>query len=1122
MNRALDPAHSVAVSASAGSGKTWLLVSRIVRLLLDGHAPGGIVALTFTRKAAAEMRERISERLHGFAYGDDGTLKAELERIEVKPDAGVMARARQLYDALLFEPFPPRIMTLHAFCQDLLARFPLEAGVSPGFELIEGEGSLQNRAWRQLLADLHRQPESEPARALRTLIDMGCSEATLEDIVFGLFDRRADWWAYTEDRDPPLDWALERLREQLDCSGNDPTASLDSDAFSGRLRILFRWLCDIGGTRSVKPERLEPALGASGNQRYHLLVDALYTSTGSPYKFEIGKGKRGKLSEDELGHLLRTHAEVITEIDEVRERHARRMTLQRTEAGLTLAQAALQCLANEFEREQALSFNEIEWRAYRMLRAPGSAEWVRYKLDRRIDHLLIDEFQDTSPTQWRLLLPLLEEMAAGDPERRRSVFIVGDAKQSIYGFRRANPELLQTASEWLQTQLAASVEPLNNSRRSAQAIIDFVNAVFAPEDLAARIGFTPHGTHRQGDWGRVEVAPIIPLERRRAAAPGEGLRDPLNIPRAIDEESRALREGRQVAERIRELVQSSIAVRDEQAPQPRALGYGDVLVLARSRSNLRQLEQALTELEIPFVGSSRGTLLDTSEARDLVALLRFLDAPHRDLELAQVLRSPLFGLGDDDLVQLATIARERRFTWFEALAAAPSGRADFANAYARLSGWLAFVARLPAHDLLDRLCREADIAARYEAALPPVAAARVRANLGAFLQLALEADSGRYPTLGRFLRFIEEQSRPRADSPDEAPPAGAHDQVRVMTIHAAKGLEAAAVFLVNAGRLPQARTPRWLIDWPPDADRPQQVLVSGPADERDRLSQLLAAQQATREEREELNLLYVAITRARQFLHISGFEQRNQGERDSWHDLALEAMERLDRSQTIEWPGCRADTCAYGLGAPPAGTRAKAAPVEIADDPRLREALWQPSDTTAGPDRPSGDDLTVDEDAAQRGVGIHFLLQQLADSTALADDILRARLQSRLQQEIEDAAFAQWLAEARAVREAPDLARLFDSRRLRKAWNEVPVSSGARLGVIDRLVDDGGTLWIVDYKTTPETDETHLIERYRPQLEAYADHVSRLWRDRPLRAGLVLTAQRRWLEIPIKPLEKTR
>jgi ATP-dependent helicase/nuclease subunit A len=621
------------------------------------------------------------------------------------------------------------------------------------------------------------------------------------------------------------------------------------------------------------------------------------------------------------------------------------------------------------------------------------------------------------------------------------------------------------------------------------------------------------------------VAPAIPADRRRVAT-NEGLRDPLRTARAMDEESRALREGRQVAERIRTLVESRIAVRDDSTTGPRAIAYGDMLVLARSRSHLRQLEQALTELDIPFIGSSRGTLLDTAEARDLIALLRFLDAPHRDLELAQVLRSPLFGLGDDCLVRTAATAREHRCTWFEALALLQAEDSAASTVHALLASWLPLVARLPAHDLLDRLCREADVAARYEAALPQVAAARVRPNLGAFLQLALEADSGRYPTLGRFLRYVEEQSRSGIDAPDEAPPAGANDQVRVMTIHAAKGLEAPAVFLVNAARLPQLRTPRWLVDWPPDADRPQQILVAGSADERDAVSQSLADRQKDREEREELNLLYVAVTRARQFLHISGFEQRNQGNRDSWHSLALRAMERLGGDDSSPWPGSEEASCVYGIGTPDAGMPAAATINATVADGRLREPLWSLSTQPDGITRASGDGgPTVDEDAALRGTGIHFLLQQLAEAKPPGNEALRARLQARLQQELDDVNFNEWLSEARAVIQTPALAHLFDPQQLQRAWNEVPVSSAASFGVIDRLVDDGHCLWIIDYKTAADTTAEALIERHRPQLRAYAEHVSRIWRGRPIRTGLVLTAQRRWIEAEIgnpSPLRDAR
>jgi ATP-dependent helicase/nuclease subunit A len=1112
---ALEPRRSIAVTASAGSGKTWLLVSRVVRLLLEGQPPGGILALTFTRKAAAEMRERVNERLRTLAYADTLSTAAELERLGLPASPEYLRRARGLYEALLFDPYPLRAMTLHAFCQDLLGRFALEAGVTPGFALAENEHGLYRRAWRSLLAQLHQHPGSAPAQALRELIGMGCGEYALEQLVFGFLGHRADWWAYVEGEAEPLVYAAASLKAALGLQQAAAVPDLDGDAFGAWLKILCRWLHEVRGIRFIKTEQVQAGLESSGEPRYQALLAGLFKQDGEPYRLQLSRAQRERLSETEEEHFQRAHHEVVNAVEKYREHRLRQACLQRTTAALQLGAAALQALQQELDNDRALTFADLEWRSYQLLRGPGNAEWVRYKLDQKIDHLLIDEFQDTSPTQWRLLLPFLEEMAAGDGGRSRSVFIVGDAKQSIYGFRRANPELLNTAADWLQQWLDAVTVPLNDSRRSAPAVIDFVNALFAPPELGQAIGYIRHGTHRAHDWGRVEVAPLIePL-----ATPADDLfpelllRDPLTTPRLVEEATRAQREGQQVAARIRALIDSAVEVRGEHGP--RAIGYSDVMVLARSRTHLQVLEQALTEAGIPYVGSSRGTLLDTAEARDLVALLRFLNAPHRNLELAQALRSPLFSAPDQDLAALAAAAADGR-TWYEALADLAARRAALRHALALLQSWLPLAAALPAHDLLDHIYREADVAARYEAALPAVPAARVRANLGAFIQLALEADSGRYPSLARFLDYLQELARSKAESPDESPPPAEQGQVRVMTIHAAKGLEAPAVFLVNAGRVQATRAPRWLIDWSSTAERPTHVVVPGSNGERDPLSLELIERYREREAREDLNLLYVAATRARQFLHISGFRQTNQGERPSWHDHARLALRQLGAGDAAPLPGIVEGTLHYGSGEVHAGQRAVAAAPPPPDDPRLRAPLTLPE--LSGPARPSAlaaeaEDSAIDPAAVRRGHAIHFLLQLLSAGAAPDEEALRQRLQARLQGPATAAEFAAWQEAARGLIAAPELSRYFDPRRYVRAWNEVPCGDGERGGAIDRLVDDGETLWILDYKTTPHTDPELLAARYRPQLQAYAAAVRRIWPERPLRAGLVLSESRRWIEL---------
>lgn len=1097
----LEPGRSVSLVASAGSGKTWQLVSRILRLLLDGAEPGGILALTFTRKAAVEMHLRLFERLRRLADADDATLARLLAEVGLAASPALAARARALHAELLFAAFPPRAMTLHAFCQEVLARFALEARVPPGFRLHENEEELAERAWRRLQSRLTAEPDGAPARALARLIELGFNDVTLRELADLFIQHRGEWWAYTEGQDDPAAWAAARLREQLgDCDLAAVMAEAGSAGFTARLRMLLNYLNKTNGTRSLDPGALAAALQQTGTERFEGIETALYTQARTPFKVAATDGKLKVLSAKEREHFFQTHEEVLRDFEPLRQRRHAAEAYERSAATFVLGQAVLAALAEELKREHALGFTELEWHTSRLLRRDGAADWVRYRLDARIDHLLIDEFQDTSPTQWRMLLPILEEMAAGEAGRTRSLFVVGDAKQSIYGFRRANPRLLDEAAAWMARALGGATAPLHHSRRSAPAIVDFVNALYAGE-LGPAIRFEAHDTHRKGDWGRVEVA--LPVTDDAAPAP-EGpqpFRNPLEAARLAREDRRAVDEARLVASRIQALVDSGVEVTTQAGTH--AIGFGDVMVLARARTHLHHLERALTAARIPFVGAARGTLLETSIARDLTALLRLLDAPHRDLELAQVLRSPLFGASDAALAALAREARAQHQTWLAALATLAPGDAALGRAHALIAGWRELAARLPAHDLLDRIARDTDAAARYEQALPEVTGARARANLGAFLQLALEADSGRYPSLPRFLEWLAAQAERFANAPDEPPPAAVTDVVRIMTVHAAKGLEAPAVFLVNAGNAQSPKTPRLLIEWPEDAPRPTRFMVASQAARLDRQGAELAESHKAREAREELHILYVAATRARHFLHVSGYVGQS---RRNWHAYARAAMERLPRAEPVE--GTAVGTLSYATGTPARAASAPARPARPAPDPRLRRPLQDaPAPALAPSARAAAGGAHETAQAADRGTALHVLLQRLSEGV---DDEagLRAEVQVRLGSEPPREAFDGWLAEARAVLAAPALAAWFDRSRYARAWNEVPVTAEGAAAVIDRLVDDGTTLWVLDYKTHPRPQAAALVERYRPQLAAYASAISAVWPGRPVRAGLVLTAAR--------------
>ncbi len=1128
MNVALDPARSVSVVASAGSGKTWQLVSRIVRLLLDGADPGGILALTFTRKAAAEMRERVEARLRSLAYAEDAALDRELRTLDLEPSPALRALARSQYPRLLQAPFGLRALTLHSFCQDLLTRFAIEAGIPPGYTLLEDEREVLAEAWASLLESLRRQPGSAEAAAFRQLIDDGASEHALRGWLEGFVAQRSDWRALVQDW--PADEQVEHYRallaDELGVDPDDPAppeSALMTAAVETELMALHDLLVECKGLGTLKPEMAGNALAARDPESRFLAACKLLTGDGERRSLRQKKD----VGDAAFTRIVAAYNAVCAVLDAIASARLARRNWQRGVAAATLGIRLLAARDEALRARNALGFDDLEWHAWKLLRGPDR-DWVQYKLDRRIEHLLLDEFQDTSPTQWALLLPILDNMA-DDGERRRSAFVVGDPKQSIYGFRRANPELLLRAGEHLRDRLGGVSMPLNKSRRSAPAVIAFVNALFTGDDATA-IGFAPHDTWRRDDWGAVEVLPrVVPDAATLAAAVADKaarkqlvvgtLRDPLTEAREDEEARLAAREGAQVADRIRALVEARLPVAVDGQP-PRPLAWDDVMILARERTHLRAIEAALAAAPIPFVGSARGGLLDTVLGRDVMALLRLLDSPQRDLDLAHVLRSPMFGASDADLMQLA-LARDDGRDWYSrllALAARRELRPPLARAADAIASWLQAASRLPAHDLLDRIDGELDLASRYETVMP--ADRRIRANLGALLQQVLNSDQGRYPTLGRLNRELATLAAAGKHAPDEAPPATA-DAVRVMTVHASKGLEAPVVFVVNTAPKPNSRDAGWLVDWPSDADRPRAIVLVGNKAERDARSAALVEARRQRQDREALNLLYVATTRARQYLFVSAFSQKEEDATRRWHQHAVDAMTALVAAHGANpLPAAPAGTLGIQFGdfpVLPADAAIEPAITNAAtESPRLRERLpplpWARSTPS------DGSRSARDPDAVLRGRAIHWLIEQLARGRTVQDEAVASQLQAQFGEPVDPTLVAGWLAEARRVLAAPALAMLFSSPHILRAWNEVPVQwqeddGRDASGVIDRLIDDGARLWIVDYKTAPRPYAAALDAAHRPQLALYADAIARVFPGRAIRAGLVTTVNAQWLPL---------
>lgn len=1120
-----DPAHNACVHAAAGTGKTWQLVTRIIRLLLSGANPAGILAVTFTRKAAAEMMERLGARLREIAAADDTRLNDLLEEIGVTPDAQTRSLARTLYEATLLSPHPLRATTFHAFCQEVLQRFPLEAGVPPGFELLESDAGLRRAAWDALFDELTSTSGSMLAGHMDALFDtIGSLDSTRKSLD-SFLDSRIDWWAYCHGQANAVDFASSQLISLLGIVDNaDPAADFFSTARCATLgefaELLGRHNTPTNiSHQSLIHESLSP--DHTAEDRLARIQNAFLTQSGSPRKRTLNATLSKKLGDTGAGRMIELHQQLCGDIINTQDRLARMATWQRTVDWYHAGQRLLEHFQQLKRERRELDFSDLEWHAYTLLANSDNAHWVQYKLDTRIDHLLIDEFQDTNPTQWRLLLPLLEELAAGIHTRQRSVFLVGDAKQSIYRFRRADAGLLHAATHWLGEHLNAGTYTLDASRRSSPAIIEFVNRVFGHGTLRERLpDFRHHSTHLTDLWGRVEILPMV--EAQTAVNPdsidAHTLRNPLTSPRQVEEDLRHFQEGVAVARRIQVQIESRLPVADDGIARP--IRYSDILILLRSRTHLSAYEQALRDAGIPYIGGGRGSLLESLEVRDMEALLNTLVAPWNNLSLAQVLRSPLFSLSDDELAQLAASGSG---AWIDHLYERAKDLPDehgMAAAAACLSRWHTQVGVLPMHDLLDRIYYEGDVIKRFTAGFPAPLRPRVRANLTRFLELALEVDSGRYPSLPHFLERLQDLRNRSADAPDDAPPdSTSGERVRIITIHSAKGLEAPSVFLVDSASTRRAN-PAWraLVDWPSGQTRPASILLNGRKEELDAFSRDQLERQNHADAIEEANLLYVALTRARQYLVVSASAQ---GKDTGWYGFITGNCGDPDTSgSSCEW------TIRHGAFPETTDEMIKRESVENTIDPALaRQLNLKTCEREIAPSRETGDHLTTttdDADARRRGIAIHRFIDLLSRDPAVPPDQAISIVAREHQREVDDPELVSWLDEAAQTCSLQEFRHLFSADCYETSQNEVSVSymEGDILvhGIIDRVIIRDTHVDIVDYKThrLAQEDIAGISARYHEQLILYARAAAQLWPILPVRAWLLFTASRQLVEVPLE------
>jgi len=1053
---ACDPRRSVIVEACAGAGKTWMLVSRILRALLDGAEPQQILAITFTRKAAGEMRERLDEWLAAFsapAMDDAGRIEALRQRgLAAGPARALAPALGGLHERLLAASRAVEVRTFHGWFAQLVTHAPLQlleqVGIPPRAELIEDTGVLRPELFRRF----HRAVLA--GAALRDDYLALVREHRRSTLLQWL---DAAWQRSTElecaAAAGTLDGAVPPASALWDeCAGlADPRELLLREPLRSEIEALARALGALGRASSDKAAlRLQDALEApDGRRAFELAWDALFTR-----KDELRK---------HLGDLP-AHAAIGARLARVREMAQQQSAHDDHRRMAGLARVLLAEFA-ALKRERGLAdMADLERAALAMLGDGAAAGWVQERLDQRLRHVLIDEFQDTSPLQWQALHGWLSSYA-GAAGRRPAVFIVGDPKQSIYRFRRAEPRVFDAARRFVVEGLAGELLECDHTRRNATSVLAAMNAVFTE---AARVDgwgpFRPHTTSIV-EPGAVRALPAVVRPPRLAkAAPAELWRDSLTVPRHEPEELLRQQEAALIADAVATLMA-------EHGLQP-----GDVMVLSRKRAMLRLVADALAQRQLPHVAPESVALAESPEALDIGALLDVLASPGHDLSLARALKSPVFGASDDDLLWLMRESRRSGRPWRAALAASDAlpGTA-LPRAQRLLAGWARAAVVLPPHDLLDRIVHEGDLLPRLAAAVPAARRHAAMQALQAVFAAALEHEGGRYASIYGFVRALKAGLL-------QAPASAPADAVRLLTVHGAKGLEARAVFVADAD--PEPRGPdraTLLVDWPVEAAAPRRVaFVRNEAQVPRSLAVLMAEEFAARE-REELNGLYVAMTRAREWLVFSRTQPRYHADGRTW-------WQRVD-----EWAE---------PWSPPLALRSAA--IDAAPTIDVLPALTRR--IAAAPARPGADDPA----AARLGQAVHRALEWIGRPGARVERGAWPTAAAAAAFGVDPAAVARVVA---AVLDSPSCARFFGGPGLRWAGNEVPLADAAGVLRIDRLVhlDEGAGAcwWVLDYKLNAAPAE---LPGYREQMARYLQAVRAAQPGEAVRGGLI-TGRGDWVEV---------
>lgn len=1097
---AANPKNSTWLSANAGSGKTRVLTDRVARLLLEQVDPQNILCLTYTKAAAAEMQNRLFKRLGAWAMMPDAELRADLQTLGFDKviTAEELSRARTLFAQAIETPGGLKIQTIHAFCASVLRRFPLEAAVSPQFREMEDRQAELLRG--EVLDALLEGPHADTVHDLLRHFT-GADLATLTAEIAG---KRGLF------REEPSTTALRKALGVADGLTKD---ILLETLLGPEERGTLKQLQMILAKGTVTEQKAAEALSSLSLDEPPAFADIPMLESIFLFGDKAKKPFGAKIDSFPTKATREAHPDLIDDLNIIMEsvENARedRLALLAFERSAALNQFGAAFVPAYEARKTAmgmLDFDDLIQKTKALLTDRRVAQWVLFRLDGGIDHVLVDEAQDTSLDQWAVIKQLTQEFTAGegaDPNRERTIFVVGDKKQSIYSFQGADPDAFDEMRNHFDEGLKAVGETLYNealqhSFRSSQAILRVVDHTFTRDRAAGLEPNVQHVSFKANMPGRVDLWPVITPNDEK---PDHTWTDPVD---AISKDHHFVQLADRIAAEIKRMIKSETIpeeIGNTGTYNRRPITEGDILILVQRRSELfSEIIRACKAAKLKIAGADRLRVGAELAVKDLAALLSFLALPEDDLSLAAALKSPLFGWSEQDIFTLAHRRPEKGHLW-----PALRNSDQYPTTLTILKDLRKQADFLRPYDLIERILTRHDGRRKLLARL----GAEAEDGIDALLSQALAYESTGVPSLTGFLAWMatdDLEVKRQMDSQG--------DRIRVMTVHGAKGLEAPIVFLPDTAKRPVKVNPDIF-------ETGGTALWKTAAPDMPAAMRDLKDAYVEKQTRERMRLLYVAMTRAEKWLIIAAAGDVGDGD-DSWYSIAADGMRHagditeVSGDQTFQ----RVPHMDWHAGEVHKKAVSKLGEIVIPTFTNLPEIIalktLSPSDLGGAKIMP-GDPGEADRDAAMaRGSLIHLLLEHLPHAKATDRASLGQQLLAGQDDMVADRTLVDQVIK---LLENPDLAPIFAPDALTEVdvTANLPSLAGQRIhGSIDRLLIRDDHVLAIDYKSNRSVpdDVTQVPDGLLRQMGAYAAALSQIFPDYQIETAILWTETAKLMHLP--------